>query len=615
MLKKLLFYNLLAILPVTGFAQKGPAGIGDSATNKLWLHGGSGTYSDSGITGLTNNRPVFRWSDVSGNNNHAYQPVTANMPIYSISNANGLPALRFTGDLFIDAPGPGISSSGSYTYIIVFTDTASSGGGINDGSGDYILDRTPATNNLVSLKALSGNVYAYQKRNDAGGGLGGPSSTTAINTSTKFIQFMRTYNTHYKLMYNGLLQDSIADSDGATTPPTPRIGRHYNNPNGGIRGYIHEVIIYSRTLNEAEKIILSNYLSAKYNISLSGNDLYTMDNTGNGNFDFDVAGIGRINASNLVNDAKGPGMLRISNPSGLGNNEFLIWGHNNGSMTTTNTSDIPFGMYARLNRVWRFSEVNMAGSAVDVGSVDLQWDLSALGPVSASNLRLLIDTDNDGLFSDETPISGATLVSGSTYQFASVSGTTLTNQSRLTIGTSTSLTPLPVALLSFNEKCTDNHTDITWVVSEDINTGYFTLERSHDGLKWQELAKIKSGTGASHDYIYTDKNPINGQSFYRLKHTGKNGITDYFSQILQGCYDAEKAISIFPNISNGKFTIQGADGASGMTVYSSEGIAMLSYTSMEDGIEIDLGAFADGVYFVCIVMQDKTIIKKLLKYN
>src|SRR5690606_25858411 len=87
-------------------------------------------------------------------------------------------------------------------------------------------------------------------------------------------------------------------------------------------GYMSEIIIYRKSLNITERIIVNNYLSAKYNIPLSSNDLYLMDNPANGNYDHDVAGIGRLTASDLSNDGKGSGIVRILNPTNLGNNEF-----------------------------------------------------------------------------------------------------------------------------------------------------------------------------------------------------------------------------------------------------------------------------------------------------
>src|SRR5690606_37109170 len=96
-------------------------------------------------------------------------------------------------------------------------------------------------------------------------------------------------------------------------------------------GDIAEVIAFNTAVNEAQRIIINNYLSAKYNLPLSEFDFYTMDDVGNGDYDHDVAGIGRVNALNQHTDARGSGIVRILNATNLDDDEFLIWGHDGGT--------------------------------------------------------------------------------------------------------------------------------------------------------------------------------------------------------------------------------------------------------------------------------------------
>ncbi|EMY81213.1 peptidase M14 carboxypeptidase A [Psychroflexus gondwanensis ACAM 44] len=434
-----LLTTLLLLVSLVVFSQTGPGGVGNSSTNQMWLSGDFGTFSDNGTTpaNLDGNR-VRQWNDRSGNNRNAIA-TNASRPIFEDDAANGKPGLRFTGNLFIDGPAQGISGNSSYTYLIAFRDTLSQSGGTNDGSGHFILDRPTATDELVSLKPVNnsgtGNKYFYQKRNNSGGGLGGVPSTTLINTSTKLIQLRRDYNTDYQIFYNNQNQGTQNDNNGPTTPPVPRIGRHATTNNGGLRGYINEFITYNFALNLAQTTIVNNYLSAKYGLALDANDLYAMDNPANGNFDNEVAGIGRIDGSNIHNDAQGSGIIRVLNPTDLNDNEFLLWGHDEGDLTFTNFADSPTsGDFVSLDRVWRVSEVNTSNNPVDVGGIDLRIDVSTLGTLPVSALSLIIDTNNDGFFADEVPISGATDVGGGVYEFSNV--TAITNQSRFTLATS-----------------------------------------------------------------------------------------------------------------------------------------------------------------------------------
>ncbi|WP_435263982.1 hypothetical protein [Tenacibaculum sp. nBUS_03] len=220
---------------------------------------------------------------------------------------------------------------------------------------------------------------------------------------------------------------------GSTTAgiPLDRIGRNSNGADEA-SGDFFEIIFYNSNLNTAQKIIVDNYLSAKFGSIPIINDVYNEDNIAAGNYDHDVAGIGRVNASNLHDDSQGTGIVRVLNPSNLNNNEFFMWGHDNNTFQMSTGLNAPEIIKSRLNRIWRVSEVNTSGTPVDVGAIDIRFDLTGISGVNTTNLRLLIDTDNDGLFNDETPILGATNLGSNVFSFTSVNS--LANNNRFTIG-------------------------------------------------------------------------------------------------------------------------------------------------------------------------------------
>ena len=47
--------------------------------------------------------------------------------------------------------------------------------------------------------------------------------TTAINTNAKVIEYRRDYGVDYQIFYNNSLEGSAAETNGATTPPAPKI--------------------------------------------------------------------------------------------------------------------------------------------------------------------------------------------------------------------------------------------------------------------------------------------------------------------------------------------------------------------------------------------------------
>ena len=195
-----------------------------------------------------------------------------------------------------------------------------------------------------------------------------------------------------------------------------------------------EVIIYRTKVNTAQRLIINNYLAAKYGQTLAANDVYKQDNSGNGNFDHDVAGIGQATDGSNQIDSQGTGIVRISGATDLGNNEFFMWGHDNSPLSLTNTTDVPSNTsHARMERVWRVSESNTSSISVEVGAIDIRVDMTGVtGYSSAYPPQLLVDTDNDGVFNDETPLFTAISLGSNVYRFNGV--TALFDNARYTFG-------------------------------------------------------------------------------------------------------------------------------------------------------------------------------------
>ncbi|MBX2917563.1 MAG: T9SS type A sorting domain-containing protein [Cyclobacteriaceae bacterium] len=316
---------------------------------------------------------------------------------------------------------------------------------------------------------------------------------------------------------------------------------------GGFEGDVTEVIIFNARINQAQRVLIQNYLSAKYAIALTAQDLYTMDDPGNGNFDFEVAGIGQASDGSRHIDAKGSGAVRMWNPNGLSNNEFMIWGHNGLPFTGGNTAVDGVIIRERLNRVWRVSENS------DVGSVSISVDLAGtLGSALGSNLRLLIDRDGDGFAdNDVTPIAGS--FSGTVVTF---SGVNFQNGDRFTIGNTNLALPLPIELLAFEASVIQNEILLQWSTATELNNDYFTIQRSYNGESWDAIATIK-GAGNSlvrTDYETTDTNPLMGVSYYRLKQTDFDGTSTY-SSVKRVQVDERYQLKAYPNPTTGKLTV------------------------------------------------------------
>ncbi len=118
--------------------------------------------------------------------------------------------------------------------------------------------------------------------------------------------------------------------------------------------------------------------------------------------------------------------------------------------------------------------------------------------------------------------------------------------------------PLPVKLVSFT--ATPNQVlevvETEWVTSLEINNDYFVVERSEDGINFNEVGRL-AGAGnytGTLDYRFTDVKPFHGLSYYRLKQVDFDGDFDY-SQIVAVTLGSQTSYQLYPNPSNSEVNV------------------------------------------------------------
>lgn len=532
---------------IGGTANTGPGGVGNATTNKLWLMANQGVYINAGTTLAVDNQTVQQWNDQSGNARHATE--ATNKPTYRTSIVNGQPAIRFDATDRLLSTGLTTANSASVYVVAQYSSLPSSNPGLVHGAPSGLGFSGTPTDKVIGMWVENTNLpwgRIVQSNNTQ---INIP-KVSSLSASTFFVlsNIISASALNVSQYVNNVISGSVA-YDGTMRSWTDfGIGRQGTET---WFGDISEVVVYNTALNAAQRAIVSNYLSAKYATTLSvGNDLYTMDNAGNGNFDFEVAGIGQAADGTNHKDAKGPGIVRmvIQSPSSLANDEYLLWGHDNATLLS-NLIDVDGTIIEeRLTRVWRVSESG------DVGSVALSFDISSLtGSPLGPNLRLLIDRDGDGFAdNDVTPIGGGTF-SGDIIIFT---GVNLQNGDRFTLGNTDLSNPLPVELVAFTAEALDAEVTLRWTTASEVNNDYFAVQRSQDAESWEEVTRVEGAgtTSEKHTYETVDGLPYTGVSYYRLKQTDFDGRFTY-SAVQRVEIRDPYYLKVYPNPTSGTFTV------------------------------------------------------------
>lgn len=103
----------------------------------------------------------------------------------------------------------------------------------------------------------------------------------------------------------------------------------------------------------------------------------------------------------------------------------------------------------------------------------------------------------------------------------------------ITINVEPTCEVLPVEILRFNVQLKDDFSYLTWKAKQELNLTDYIIERSNDGVNFISIGKVDvKGAGILEaQYMYTDKTPVYGKVYYRLRMTATEGGTK-FSNVL-----------------------------------------------------------------------------------
>ena len=146
-MKNLLFLALTFLFSYT-YAQTGPAGVGSSPDNPLWL--------DATDLGLSNNDPVGTWTDKSGNGNNFSQGTSNKQPRWLNYTS---PMVRFDGGDYLHNAGMAGMNSATQTQFIVLQSTAA------NHNGEMYSSAYAEHNTLLRTFRTNGGLMRSQVKN------------------------------------------------------------------------------------------------------------------------------------------------------------------------------------------------------------------------------------------------------------------------------------------------------------------------------------------------------------------------------------------------------------------------------------------------------------------
>jgi hypothetical protein len=214
----------------------------------------------------------------------------------------------------------------------------------------------------------------------------------------------------------------------------------------------------------------------------------------------------------------------------------------------------------------RFVGIRAAGS-------DPVWSLVFLGPeANANSIRLV----NTGGSLDAAPEEGAftnvyvylvgvqvgsnvftanvtfnPLKGGDSLASYAAQGNALNSNDNNTTSLIVQM-PLPLDFTSINAVWSGENADVNWVVANENNNSYFSIERSFDGIHFREAGQVKSvGNYTDHHlYTYADtkiKAQTSANVFYRVKQVDNNQKYTWSNVVNLTNDKSKEEAYLFPN--------------------------------------------------------------------
>lgn len=173
---------------------------------------------------------------------------------------------------------------------------------------------------------------------------------------------------------------------------------------------------------------------------------------------------------------------------------------------------------------------------------------------------------------------------------------------------------LPVEFVDFNINSRDGEVQIYFSTASEINNDFFTIERSANGVRFEEIGRI-DGAGNSNrllQYQFTDKNPLNGISYYKIKQTDFDGTFAYST--LKSVRTATENVKITPRSTHAHLLLSTSLERYDIKIYSLNGTEVMAQENLSYDQNISIDNLNVGIYFVKIQSGDLIETIKIEKH-
>jgi hypothetical protein len=160
---------------------------------------------------------------------------------------------------------------------------------------------------------------------------------------------------------------------------------------------------------------------------------------------------------------------------------------------------------------------------------------------------------------------------------------------------------VPLTLLTFDADCFNSKTIVQWSTASGAVSGYFSVERSRDGIQFQpaDNVQIRENSTPVNHYNFIDNVVLPGRTYYRLKQVMNGGRYEYSNVISVNCTaNNDATVRIYPNPTTKLLYVITHQPNVTFVVKNVLGQPVFHSKAVSARTVIDLGEFPGGVYYL-----------------
>lgn len=170
---------------------------------------------------------------------------------------------------------------------------------------------------------------------------------------------------------------------------------------------------------------------------------------------------------------------------------------------------------------------------------------------------------------------------------------------------------LPIELTKIDIQKFSFSNSLHWSTATELNNSHFDIQRSADSKNWETIGTVQ-GNGTTlepQEYRYTDRQPLPGINYYRLKQVDYDGQYEYSKVVSVDFGKGTRPGVLSPNPVGSELFLslpEETDGAVSVTVFDLNGRIWQQKDHISNSL--DVRELPQGIYFVKLLAENGRVL-------